>query len=771
MSIMGTRVLRTEDPEFLTRGATYTDDLTDERLSGALHLTLVRSPVAHARITGVDVEGARGASGVVDVLTGADLDLAPVKLFAMAPDGMAWSWLATDKVRFVGDPVAAVLTEEQYQGQDAADLVEVDYDPLPAVVGVREAATDEVLLFEGVGTNTARRYGFDDAVDEHLFDGCDVVVTREIVNQRLAAVPLETRAASAVWGPGPDGGDERVTLWCSTQNAQQARDQVAGWLGIDAARVRVVAPDVGGGFGAKIGADPEFALVASLARRTGRPVRWSETRSENMTGMVQGRSQLQTVTIGGNRDGDVLAYRLDVLADAGAYPRIGMFLPHFTRMMAPGVYDIPRVESRARVVVTTTTPIGAYRGAGRPEATAAIERAMDLYAAEIGKDPAEVRRRNVVAPEKFPFRTAGGATYDSGEYAEAIDRALEAAGYAELRAEQARRRERGDVVALGIGICAYVEITGGGVFAEDASVEVHADGTVTVLTGTSPHGQGHATAWAMLAAEHLGIPVEKITVRHGDTDLVPRGSGTMGSRSLQTGGVAVHQAAAELVELARRRAADVLEAAVDDLVVDLEGAAIAVRGTGAAVTFAQLAERERLQVTTTFDAGKPSFPFGAHVAVVEVDTESGKVVVDRIVTVDDAGPVLNPLLAEGQRHGGIAQGISQALLEEVRHDADGNPLTATLADYAFPSAAELPSFELVAMATPTPLNPLGAKGIGEAGTIGAGPAVQNAVVDALSHLGVRHIDMPTSPMRVWEAINAAARSAGGARIGSDGGDQ
>ena len=749
MSIMGTRVVRTEDPLFLSRGATYTDDLTDERLTGALHLTLVRSPLAHATVTVESVEGARQSPGVADVVTGADVDLPPALLFGGAHKAMVRSWLATDRVRFVGEPVAAVLTEQAYQGQDAADLVEVDYGPLPAVVDMEESLGGEVLLFPEAGTNVA--VAFDKKpFDDGLFDGCEVVVTRKINNQRLAAAPLETRAAAAAWGE-----DGRLTLWCSTQNAQSTRDEVAGWLGIDAALVHVITLDVGGGFGAKIGADPEFALVAWLAKRTGRPVRWSETRSENMTGMVQGRAQVQTVTIGGSRDGDVQAYRLDVLADAGAYPRLGSFLPYFTKMMATGVYEIPKVESRARSVVTTTTSTGAYRGAGRPEATAAIERAMDLFAAEIGMDPVEVRRRNLVPSDAFPYRTPGGATYDTGDYATALDKVLDAADYPALRAEQAARRERGDVVQLGIGVSVFVEITGGGAFSEDAAVEVHPDGTVTVLTGTSPHGQGHATAWAMLASEHLGIGVEEITVKHGDTDLIPKGVGTMGSRSLQTGGVAVYQAAGELAELAKQRAAELLEASADDL--EVADGRVGVRGTDRGVTLAQLAEQEPLKVDTTFDSGAPSFPFGAHVAVVEVDVESGKAVVDRIVTVDDAGPVLNPLLCEGQRHGGIAQGISQALLEEVVFDADGNPLTATFADYAFPSAAELPSFTLVDMATPTHLNPIGAKGIGEAGTIGATPAVQSAVVDAVAHLGVRHIDMPTSPLRVWEAINAAAK--------------
>ncbi|GEL22555.1 carbon-monoxide dehydrogenase large subunit [Pseudonocardia sulfidoxydans NBRC 16205] len=741
---------------FLTRGATYTDDLTDERLSGALHLTLVRSPIAHATITSIDVEAAREAPGVVAVLTGADIDLPAPLLFGGAPKQMVRPWLATERVRFVGEPVAAVLTEERYQGPDAAELVDVDYEPLPAVVDVREALKDENLLFPDAGTNTCSVYNKEDP-DPDFFADCEVVVTREIINQRVAAASLETRAASAVWGD-----DGRCTLFVSNQNAQGARDEVAGWLGVDASQIHVILPDVGGGFGAKIGADPEFALVAWLARHTGRPVRWSESRSENMTGMVQGRDQRQTITIGGSRDGRVKAYRLDVIADAGAYPRLGVFLPVFTRMMAPGTYDIEKVDSRATVVVTNTTSTAAYRGAGRPEATSAIERAMDLFAAEIGMDPAEVRKINVVAPEKFPFTTKGGVEYDSGEYAKAIDLALEASDYATLREVQKARRERGDAKQIGIGVSSYVEITGGGAFVENASVEVHADGTALVWTGTSPHGQGHATAWAMLASEQLGIPVEKITVRHGDTDHVPEGGGTMGSRSLQTGGVAVHQASLELIDLAKQRAAEILEASVEDLEVDTTNAAIVVRGAPGSptVTFAQLAEREELKVKTVWDGKKATFPFGSHVAVVEVDTETGKVTVERIWAVDDAGPVLNPLLCEGQRHGGIAQGIAQAMLEEVVFDPDGQPLTATFADYGFPSAAELPSFDLVTMETPTPINPLGFKGIGEAGTIGSAPAVQSAVVDALAHLGIRHIDMPTTPLRVWEAIQDAVKEDG-----------
>jgi aerobic carbon-monoxide dehydrogenase large subunit len=461
----------------------------------------------------------------------------------------------------------------------------------------------------------------------------------------------------------------------------------------------------------------------------------------------------------------VLAYRLEIIQDSGAQVRIGAMLPFLTILMTPGPYAIPQAESVARSVVTNTTPIGAYRGAGRPEASAALERAIDLFAAEIGADPAEVRRRNLLPPFTEPHRTKFGALYDTGDYAAALDKVLAAAGYDELRKEQAERRARGDTVAMGIGLASYVEITGMGDGEEsppqeNATVEVHPDGTATILTGTSPHGQGHATAWAMLASEELGIPVDKITLKWGDTDLVPEGGGTGGSRSLQHGGSAVRQASQELLEIARERAASELEASAADLRFDVERSAFEVVGDpDASVPLASLAEEERLVVRTVFTAPGATFPFGSHVAVVDVDTETGKVVLRRIVTVDDAGFVLNPLLAEGQRHGGIAQGVAQAFLEEVVYDADGNPLTASFADYPFLSATEVPSFELADMQTLTSYNPLGVKGIGEAGSIGATPAVQNAVVDALSHLGIRHIDMPASPQRVWQAIQAAKGNA------------
>jgi aerobic carbon-monoxide dehydrogenase large subunit len=760
VSILGTRVLRTEDPAFLTTGAVYTDDV---RLPGACHVFFVRSPVAHARISSIDVSAAREAPGVVAVFTGADLaDLPPLAppVPGTINGAMSQPLLATGVVRFVGEPVAVVVTEGRYQGEDAAELVDADYDLLPAVVDMGAAADGVTVLFPDAGTNVAASFGDPAALKADLFDGCDVVVTRTIVNQRVAPAPMESRAAAAVWG-----GDGRLTAWIPNQGAQGTRDGLAEMLGIEPAGLRVITPDVGGAFGAKFGADPEHAVVCWVAKRLGRPARWAEARGENLVGMTHGRAQRQTVTVGGGRDGTVAAYRLEILQDSGAYPRFGAFLPELTILMAPGPYAIGRAEAVATSVVTNTTPVGAYRGAGRPEATAAVERAIDLFAAEIGMDPADVRRKNLLPKFTEPHTTAFGAVYDSGDYAAALDKALAAAGYAGLRAEQAKRRAAGDVVQLGIGLSSYVEITGPGAEEggprENATVEVHPDGSATILTGTSPHGQGHATVWAMLASDELGIPIDKITVKWGDTDLIPEGGGTGGSRSLQQGGAAVQQASQELIEVARQRAAETLEASPADLVFDATRSAFAVAGDPAAsVPLATLAGPERLFVRAVFSAPGPTFPFGTHVAVVEVDTETGKAVVRRMVTVDDAGTVINPLLAEGQRHGGIAQGVAQALCEEVVYDADGNPLTATFADYAVLSPTEVPSFELADMATPTTYNPLGAKGIGEAGTIGATPAVQNAIIDALAHLGVRHIDMPASPQRVWQALRSASAGEG-----------
>jgi carbon-monoxide dehydrogenase large subunit len=763
MSILGTRVVRTEDPKILTVGGTYVDDLREPELQGAARVIFVRSPIAHARITGIDTAAALQAPGVVAVLTAADMDdLGPPPPpaepgggeAAPMPLGGAWQepLLAFDRVRFVGEPVAIVVCTDSYSGADAAELVSVDYEPLEPVVTLDDALADSTLLFDGTDSNVAVKAG--GPGDADLFDGCEVVVEQTIVNQRLAAMPMEGRAVAATFVDG------KLTAWVSTQNAQIARFILAGAFGMDPAGIRVVAPDVGGGFGAKVGIDRDGIIVAWAARRLGRAVRWAETRSENLVAMTQGRAQRHGIKLGGTRDGRILAYHLDVIQDTGAYPRMTGFLAFLTSLMAAGAYDIPKVQTAARTVVTNTTPISAYRGAGRPEATAAIERAVDLFAAEIGMDPGDVRRINVVAPDKFPFQSPSGALYDSGEYAMALDKVLAGAGYQELRAEQAARRDRGDTVALGIGLSSYVEITAadaaGG---ETGRLDVHDDGSATVYTGSSAHGQGHHTTWAMLVESELGIPMEKVTVIHGDTDLIPLAIGTYGSRSLQLGGVAVQKAAWEVKDQARAVAAEMMEASEADLELDAEAGLWQVRGDPATgVSWAEVVSHvggESLTASVNYTEGAPTFPFGAHVAVVEVDTETGKVRLVRHITVDDAGTIISPLQAEGQRHGGIAQGAAQALQEEVVYDSQGNPQTGTLVDYAAISAPDLPSFELLRSETPTPVNALGVKGIGEAGTIGATPAVQNAVIDAVSHLGVRHIDMPTTPSRVWAAINEA----------------
>ncbi|MFJ6239429.1 xanthine dehydrogenase family protein molybdopterin-binding subunit [Streptomyces griseus] len=752
-SAFGTRVNRVEDGRLLTSGGVYVDDLRVPELVGAAYVTFVRSPVAHARITGIDTSRAQAHPGVVGVYTAADLAGLPApQPFQPAEDGggfFAEPLLAGEKVRFVGEPVAVVLTEALYHGQDAAELVDVEYERLPAVVGPARALLDDTLLFEEAGTNTADQRNRD-TYDDAVFADADVVVEREIVNQRVACVPMECRATAAAF----DGA--RLTVWHSSQNAQRCRSTLAVCLGLSPDAIRVVVPDVGGGFGAKIGIDRDSIVVAWAAWRSRTAVRWAESRAENLVAMTQGRAQLNRVKLGGTRDGRITAYRLDVVQDAGAYPRTSTLAP-VTCTMAPGVYDIPHVQTGFRYVVTNGTPVNKYRGAGRPEATAAVERAVDLFAAEIGMDPAEVRRRNVIAADAFPFRTRTGVRYDSGLYEEALDKVLRAAGHPRLRAEQAARRDSGCTSVLGIGICLYVEMTGGG--SETAKVIVDGKGQATVLTGSSAQGQGHHTAWAVLVEAELGIPMDLITVVHGDTDLIPKAVGTYSSRSLQLGGSAVVKAAADVRDQGRRQAAGLLGTRTRDVTLDTASGTWHAPGRpGQFLTWAQLVEHAGAELTADVDyaSDQPTFPFGAHLAVVEVDTETGLTTLRRHVTVDDAGPLLTPVLAEGQRHGGIAQGVAQALFEEVRYATDGSPLNATLAEYGTVAACDLPDFELESGETPTNVNPLGVKGIGEAGTIGSTPAVQNAVVDALAHLGVRHIDLPMTPSRVWAAIREAA---------------
>jgi aerobic carbon-monoxide dehydrogenase large subunit len=753
LSILGHRVLRKEDLKFLTVGGTYVDDV---ELPGAAWVSYVRSPLAHARIERTDVTQARQAPGVVGVFTAADLDLAPSRIDAdEIPPVMARPFLADGVVRFVGEPVVAVVANSLAEAVDAAERVEVDYEPLVPVVDPADALEDAVLLFPDAGTNVVTSIG--EPGEGPLFDGCEVVVRQRVVNQRVAPCPMEVRASAAV--PGPDG---RLTYYASTQAPFTMREELAKTLGLDESQIRVISPDVGGGFGAKAVPYPEELLVGWLARRLSRPVRWTETRSESMLGLGHGRGQIQYITIGGSRDGKVAAYYVEVVQDSGAYPQIGALLPDLTKKMLTGTYDIPRAGFFSRSVVTNTTPLTAYRGAGRPEATAAIERSMDLFAAEIGMDPADVRRVNLVGADQFPFTTATGTVYDIGDYHRALDLLLEAGGYADLRKEQAERRRSGATSQLGLGLSIYVEITNGVEEAEFSSVEVRPDGKAVVKTGTSAHGQGHATAWSMLVAEKLGISVDDVEFVQSDTDVVKSGIGTFGSRSLQSGGIATRRAATQVLDMAKDLAADMFEASPEDVVVDPAGRGLHVAGVpSAAKSWAELAgvateKGTPLLAEVDYEFSGETYPFGAHLAVVDVDTETGKAVLRRMVAVDDAGRILNPLLADGQVHGGLAQGIAQALLEEFRYDDDGNPLTTNFADYTFISAPELPSFECVRMETPTPRNELGAKGIGESGTIGSTPAAHNAVVDALAHLGVRHVDMPTTPERVWRAMKAVS---------------
>ena len=748
MSILGTRVVRVEDPRFLTGEGTYIANLD---LPGALHLTFVRSTVAHGKIVSIDVDDARAMPGVVAVWTAQDVDLAPAgPAHPFMNKAVRFPFIASDTVRFVGDIVAVVVSTDKTSGIDAAENVVVDYDFLPVVLGLEESFRGEVLLHPEAESNVVLTFANKDETD--IFANCDVVVDLVIENQRVAPAPMEVRSCASVW----DG--ERLTQWACSQGAHGARDGLAEALGLDPSHVRVITPDVGGGFGAKSGVYAEEILVGWAARKLNTPVRWTESRSENMVSMGHGRGQLQKTRMGGTRDGRITSYRLDVLQDAGAYAKAGAVLPFMTRLMAGGVYDIENVQYESHSVLTNTTPTVAYRGAGRPEATEAIERTIDEFARVCGLDPAEVRRKNYLAPSAFPLTTAMGAKYDSGEYEAALDKALEAAGYSELRAEQARRRAAGDPVQLGIGLASYVETTNPMGSGDYGSVEITDNGGAIIRTGSSSHGQGHHTAWAMLVSDATGIPFDKIEFRFGDTDDIVRGGGTGGSRSLQVGGSAVKLATDAVVEKARQRAADLLEAAVEDVVIDTVRGGFHVLGSPAPMrTWSELMVGidAPLEAEVDYVPEGSTFPFGTHVCVVEVDIETGAVGVIRHIACDDAGTIINPLIVDGQVHGGIAQGVAQALLEVVAYDPDGNPITSNLADYGFISAAELPSFERVPMETPTPRNPLGAKGIGEAGTIGATPAVHNAVIDAVSHLGVTHIDMPCTSINVWNAIQSA----------------
>ncbi len=758
-SILGNAVLRKEDPRLLLGTDHYSDDLVEE---GMAFIHFVRSPFGHATINSIDTSEAAAMDGVIGVYDASNHEMEPFLGFPMFPPHVARAPLAKGKVRFVGDIVAAVVANTRGAAEDAAELVVVDYDPLPVVTNATEALADGApVIFEEHGSNMIFETGIG-LEDGDPLEGATHVIEGTVYSQRLAGVPMEPNGCMAV----PD--DAHMTVWISSQNPIAVRDILVGQCGLDADNLRVVAPAVGGGFGPKAGAYAEYFITTTLAKTLNMPVKWTEVRSENMVSLVHGRDMILTTQLGFDADGVITGMNCENVCDAGAYPGIGGFLTVFTQMMIQGVYNIPKLRYHALSAITNTTTTGAYRGAGRPEATQMLERLMDMAADELGIDPAEIRRKNFIQPDQFPFATHGGTNYDNGEYEKALDAALEAADYQNMLAMQAERRASGDPKQLGIGVSAYVEVTApAGLHVEYGKVEVNEDGSVTARVGTSAHGQGHETAFAMIVSDMLGVDMEDVTLLQSDTDQVPRGSGTMGSRSLQTAGSAVHVASETVLAKARKLAAHLLEANENDIVKGDGG--LHVAGVpSSSMTWAELAVKANdpanlpadmepgLAHELDFDGQDATFPFGAHVSLVEVDTDTGAVTMLRHIAVDDCGKILNPMLVTGQQHGGIAQGAAQALFEQVMYDDQGNPITSNLMDYAIPSAAELINFETINTETPSPRNPLGAKGIGESGTIGSTPAIHNAVIDAVSHLGVRHIDMPLTAEKVWSAIQDAS---------------
>jgi carbon-monoxide dehydrogenase large subunit len=780
MTVVGTRVLRREDAVLLTGEARFVDDL---RVTGAAHLKVVRSPFAHARIRSIDADAARAMPGVVAVFTGTDL-----RADWQTPLPCAWPvtpdmknpehWpLPVDEVRFAGEGVAVVVAESADAARDALEVVVVDYEELPAVLDLDDAAADRVLVHSALGTNTSYTWTLEpdpDAVERAFADAVHTVHERYL-QQRLIPMAMEPRGVCVV--PEPYGGD--VTIYSSTQIPHILKIQLAIILGIAEHRVRVIAPAVGGGFGSKLNVYAEEALALAIALRLQRPVRWTEERTEATQATTHGRGMVQEIELAADADGRITAVRARLLADMGAYlqlvtpgvPLLGAFVYH-------GTYDIPAYSFSCTSVFTNKTPTDAYRGAGRPEATYAIERSIDELARVVGIDPVEIRRRNFIATDRFPFTTSAGLLYDSGNYPATLDRALELVDYDGVRAEQAARRAHGDTKHLGIGLSTYVEMCGlapsrllgqlsfGAGGWEHASVRVLPTGKVEVVTGTSPHGQGHETSWSMIAADRLGLPVDDVEVLHSDTAISHLGLDTYGSRSLSVGGMAVLNACDKVVDKARTIAAHALEAAADDL--EFVDGVFRVKGTPsasfslqeaafAAFTAHNLPEGIEPNLTSdaSYDPTNFTFPFGAHIAVVEVDEETGAVELERFIAVDDCGVQVNPLIVEGQIEGGVLQGIAQALWEEASYDERGNLRTASLIDYLVPSATEAPRLEMDSTVTPSPTTAMGVKGVGEAGTIGSTPAVMNAVIDALRPLGVHDIDMPASPHHVWTAIREA----------------
>jgi aerobic carbon-monoxide dehydrogenase large subunit len=776
MTAIGEAVLRKEDARLLTGRGRYVENL---RAAGTVYALIVRSPYAHARINGIDLSEALDADGVVAAFTGADLRDAwagglpcfwpvsdDIKLPAHLP-------LATDRARFAGDGVAVVVAESRAAAKDAAELVEVDYEPLPAVTDVEAAlAEDAPLVHDDVPGNRCFTWELVTGHADNVFSEAEVTVKERYRQQRLIPCPMETRGV--LCEVSADGG---ITVTTSTQAPHILRTAFALVLGIPESMIRVIAPDVGGGFGAKVEVYAEDMIVITLARKLGRPVKWTEERTEGCVATIHGRDMAQEIELAATAEGKITGVRVRLTAAMGAYLQaVTPGVPLLGAWLYAGCYDVQAYDFHCTGVFTNTTPTDAYRGAGRPEATYAIERAIDALACRVGKSSVEIRKLNFI--DSFPADIASGLQIDSGDYHAALDKALEVLDYDAVLAEQAARREAGAAKELGIGFSTYVEMCGlapsrilgalryGAGGWESVSVRCLPTGTVQVMSGTTPHGQGHATTFSQIVADRLGVEVADVEFLAGDTAVVPTGMDTYGSRSLSVGGVALYHATGKIVEKARAIVAHQLEVADEDL--EYENGRFSVKGspdqgmTVAETAFVAWAAHNLpdgmdpgLEATYVYDPPNFSWPAGCHIAVVEVDTETGDVALDRYVAVDDVGNVINPMIVDGQVHGGIAQGVAQALWEEAVYDEDGNLVTGSLLNYLVPSAAELPSYELDRTVTPSPTNPLGVKGVGETGTIASTPAVVNAVLDALSHLGVTDIDMPTTPERVWRTIQEA----------------
>jgi len=785
---VGRRRLRKEDAKLLTGQTQWTDNI---QFAGMLHMSVLRSPMAHARITRIDVSPALQRPGVIAAFSGRDLAEEQGSLpcaWPVTPDMKlpAHPPLAVNEVRYVGDAVAVVVARDRYAAADALEAIEVDYEPLPAVVDLEAAAQDgSPLVHSDLGTNKCFTWPFAGGEDYDAVKAkADVVVRRRFIQQRLIPTAMEPRAVVVV----PLPASEEFTVYSATQIPHVLKLMLAMVTGVPEHKLRVIAPDVGGGFGSKLNVYAEEVLALLVARRLGRPIKWTESRSEGYQATIHGRDQIQDIEVAAASDGTLLGLKVELLADMGAYLQlVTPGVPLLGAFMFNAIYKMQAYSFSCTGVFTTKTPTDAYRGAGRPEATFAIERIMDELAAELGVDPMEVRRKNWIKHEEFPFTTIAGLTYDSGNYEAATARALELFGYDELRAEQAKRRADKDPVQLGLGISTFTEMCGlapsrvlgqlsyGAGGWEAASIRMLPTGKVEVVTGSSPHGQGHVTAWSQIASDALGVPFEDVEVIHGDTRSSPMGMDTYGSRSLVVGGIAVHKACEKVIDKAKTIAAHLLEASEGDL--EFADGRFAVKGSpDAALSIQEVAlatfaahnlpdgVEPSLNSDYVMDPENFSFPHGTHLCAVEVDTETGFTKIRSYVCVDDIGNVVNPLIVDGQVHGGLAQGIAQALYEEAIYDADGNLTTGSLVDYYVPSAADLPRFTTDRTETPATTNPLGVKGVGEAGTIASTPAVVNAVVDALRPFGVNDVQMPCSPERVWRALQTSTgQGAGGAK--------